>query len=163
MANVLSTIIDHKKLEVAERKKQLPLEQFLPLVQPSQRNFLTALQQKGPRFILECKKASPSKGLIRSPFDLDEICAAYGRYADCISVLTDEKFFQGNYDYLAKVRAKVNQPLLHKDFIIDPYQIYLGRLQGSDAVLLMLSVLNDLEYLELAQVAKSLNLTVLTE
>lgn len=163
MANVLTTIIDHKKLEVAERKQQLPLEQFKQLVQPSQRDFLKALQQKGPRFILECKKASPSKGLIRSPFDLDEISAAYAQYADCISVLTDEKFFQGNYDYLAKVRAKVNQPLLHKDFIIDPYQIYLGRLQGSDAVLLMLSVLNDLEYLELAKVAKSLNLTILTE
>lgn len=163
MANVLTTIIDHKKLEVAERKQKLPLAQFQQLVQPSQRNFLKALQQKGPRFILECKKASPSKGLIRSPFDLDEICAAYGQYADCISVLTDEKFFQGSYDYLAKVRAKVNQPLLHKDFIIDSYQIYLGRLQGSDAVLLMLSVLNDLEYLELAKVAKSLNLTVLTE
>ncbi|MDR7119390.1 bifunctional indole-3-glycerol-phosphate synthase TrpC/phosphoribosylanthranilate isomerase TrpF [Rheinheimera soli] len=163
MANVLTTIIDHKKLEVAERKQKLPLQQFQELVQPSQRNFLKALQQKGPRFILECKKASPSKGLIRSPFDLDEICAAYGKYADCISVLTDEKFFQGSYDYLAKVRAKVNQPLLHKDFIIDAYQIYLGRLQGSDAVLLMLSVLNDLEYLELAKVAKSLNLTILTE
>ncbi|MBU1619057.1 MAG: bifunctional indole-3-glycerol-phosphate synthase TrpC/phosphoribosylanthranilate isomerase TrpF [Gammaproteobacteria bacterium] len=163
MANVLTTIIDHKKLEVAERKQKLPLQQFQELVQPSQRNFLKALQQKGPRFILECKKASPSKGLIRSPFDLDEICAAYGQYADCISVLTDEKFFQGSYDYLAKVRAKVNQPLLHKDFIIDSYQIYLGRLQGSDAVLLMLSVLNDLEYLELAKVAKSLKLTVLTE
>ncbi|RVT49233.1 bifunctional indole-3-glycerol-phosphate synthase TrpC/phosphoribosylanthranilate isomerase TrpF [Rheinheimera sediminis] len=163
MANVLTTIIDHKRLEVAERKQQLPLAQFRELVQPSQRNFLKALQQPGPRFILECKKASPSKGLIRSPFDLEEICAAYGQYADCISVLTDEKFFQGNYDYLAKVRAKVNQPLLHKDFIIDPYQIYLGRLQGSDAVLLMLSVLNDLEYLELSQLAKSLNLTILTE
>jgi len=94
MANVLTTIIDHKKLEVAERKQQLPLEQFKQLVQPSQRDFLKALQQKGPRFILECKKASPSKGLIRSPFDLDEISAAYAQYADCISVLTDEKFFR---------------------------------------------------------------------
>ncbi len=106
MANVLTTIIDHKKLEVAERKQQLPLEQFKQLVQPSQRNFLKALQQKGPRFILECKKASPSKGLIRSPFDLDEILPLMAQYADCISVLTDEKFFQGSYDYLAKVRPK---------------------------------------------------------
>ncbi|MFC4656768.1 bifunctional indole-3-glycerol-phosphate synthase TrpC/phosphoribosylanthranilate isomerase TrpF [Rheinheimera marina] len=163
MANVLETIITHKRSELIERKQQLPLTQFIDQVQPTTRSFLKALQQKGPRFILECKKASPSKGLIRSPFNLDEITAAYAQYADCISVLTDEKFFQGSYDYLAKVRGKVQQPLLHKDFIIDPYQIYLGRLQGADAVLLMLSVLNDLEYLELAKVAKSLNMGILTE
>lgn len=163
MANVLDTIITHKRSELIERKQQLPLPQFIDQVQPTTRSFLKALQQKGPRFILECKKASPSKGLIRSPFNLDEITAAYAQYADCISVLTDEKFFQGSYDYLAKVRGKVQQPLLHKDFIIDPYQIYLGRLQGADAVLLMLSVLNDLEYLELAKVAKSLNMGILTE
>ena len=77
MANVLTTIIDHKKLEVAERKQQLPLEQFKQLVQPSQRNFLKALQQKGPRFILECKKASPSKGLIRDDFDPVAIAQVY--------------------------------------------------------------------------------------
>ncbi|WP_337880435.1 bifunctional indole-3-glycerol-phosphate synthase TrpC/phosphoribosylanthranilate isomerase TrpF [Rheinheimera sp.] len=163
MANVLDTIITHKRSELIERKQQLPLTQFIDQVQPTTRSFLKALQQKGPRFILECKKASPSKGLIRSPFNLDEITAAYAQYADCISVLTDEKFFQGSYDYLAKVRGKVQQPLLHKDFIIDPYQIYLGRLQGADAVLLMLSVLSDLEYLKLANVAKSLKMGILTE
>jgi len=163
MANVLTTIITHKRAELEQRKTALPLTQFIDQVQPTARNFLAALQQRGSRFILECKKASPSKGLIRSPFDLDEITAAYAQYADCISVLTDEKFFQGSYDYLAYVRSKVQQPLLHKDFIIDPYQIYLGRLQGADAVLLMLSVLNDLQYLELAKVAKSLQMTILTE
>lgn len=163
MANVLENIIHHKRLEVSERKISQPLETFIADVTPTSRSFLRALLQPGARFILECKKASPSKGLIRANFDLDEIAAVYGKYADCISVLTDEKFFQGSYAYLASMRQKVTQPLLHKDFIIDPYQIYLGRLHGADAVLLMLSVLSDEEYQNLAKVAHELGMTVLTE
>lgn len=163
MPNVLAKIVAHKKLEVAALKQQRPLQQFLEQLQPSQYDFLAALQQPGPRFILECKKASPSKGLIRPEFNLQQLADAYGQYADCISVLTDEKFFQGTYEYLATMRDLVNKPLLHKDFIIDSYQIYLGRSCGADAVLLMLSVLDDAEYIELAAVAKSLNMTVLTE
>lgn len=163
MANVLDTIIAHKRLEVAELQQQQPLAGFIDAVQPTHRSFLQALLQPGARFILECKKASPSKGLIRADFNLDEIAAVYGKYADCISVLTDQKFFQGSYSYLAQMRQKVNQPLLHKDFIIDPYQIYLGRYHGADAVLLMLSVLSDDEYRTLAAVAHRLQMTVLTE
>ncbi|WP_306523373.1 bifunctional indole-3-glycerol-phosphate synthase TrpC/phosphoribosylanthranilate isomerase TrpF [Rheinheimera sp.] len=163
MANVLENIINHKRLEVSERKITQPLETFIADVKPTSRKFLQALLQPGARFILECKKASPSKGLIRANFDLDEIAVVYGKYADCISVLTDEKFFQGSYTYLASMRQKVSQPLLHKDFIIDPYQIYLGRLNGADAVLLMLSVLTDDEYQKLAKVAHELGMTVLTE
>jgi len=163
MANVLDTIIAHKRLEVAALQQQQPLADFIAAVQPTSRNFLQALLQPGARFILECKKASPSKGLIRADFNLDEIAAVYGKYADCISVLTDEKFFQGSYSYLAQMRQKVSQPLLHKDFIIDPYQIYLGRYHGADAVLLMLSVLTDAEYRTLADLAHRLKMTVLTE
>lgn len=163
MANVLDTIIAHKRLEVAELQQLQPLASFIDAVQPTHRSFLQALLQPGARFILECKKASPSKGLIRADFNLDEIAAVYGKYADCISVLTDQKFFQGSYSYLAQMRQKVNQPLLHKDFIIDPYQIYLGRYHGADAVLLMLSVLSDDEYRTLADVAHRLQMTVLTE
>ncbi|MBU2425353.1 MAG: bifunctional indole-3-glycerol-phosphate synthase TrpC/phosphoribosylanthranilate isomerase TrpF [Gammaproteobacteria bacterium] len=163
MANVLDTIISHKRLELAEMKAQRPLESFSADVRPTSRNFLQALLKPGARFILECKKASPSKGLIRANFDLDEIASVYGQYADCISVLTDHKFFQGSYDYLAQMRQKVQQPLLHKDFIIDPYQIYLGRLYGADAVLLMLSVLDDAQYRLLADIAHQFNMTVLTE
>lgn len=163
MANVLTTIIEHKKAEVETRKVQRPLHSFLSQIVPTTRDFQAALEQPGARFILECKKASPSKGLIRPDFNLTEITAAYAPYADCISVLTDEKFFQGSYDYLQQVRAMVEQPLLCKDFIIDPYQIYLGRLHGADAVLLMLSVLSNSEYRQLADVAAKLNMTVLTE
>ena len=163
MANVLETIITHKRLEVEALKASKPLLSFIDQVSPTRRSFLKALRQPGARFILECKKASPSKGLIRPHFDLAEIAGVYGRYADCVSVLTDQKFFQGSYDYLATMRGLLDVPLLHKDFIIDPYQIYLGRAQGADAVLLMLSVLSDSEYQELATLAHQLNMTVLTE
>lgn len=161
--NILQTIIAHKVQEVAADKLAVPLDSFRQQAVPTERNFLAALCQPGARFILECKKASPSKGLIRPNFDLAEIATVYGRYADCISVLTDRHFFQGSYDYLATMRTLVEQPLLHKDFIIDAYQIYRGRACGADAVLLMLSVLDDLQYRELAAVAHSLHMTVLTE
>ncbi|MDX3774813.1 bifunctional indole-3-glycerol-phosphate synthase TrpC/phosphoribosylanthranilate isomerase TrpF [Chromatiaceae bacterium AAb-1] len=163
MANVLDNIIAHKHQEVAERKANRPLHSFQPQVVPSARDFLAALQQPGARFILECKKASPSRGLIRQDFNLGNIIAAYNNYADCISVLTDEKFFQGSYDYLQQARGMTDKPLLCKDFIVDTYQIYLGRYCGADAVLLMLSVLDDASYLELAATAADLNMTVLTE
>lgn len=163
MPNVLAKIVAHKREEVAEQKKQQPLERFMKDVSATERDFLAALQQKGPRFILECKKASPSKGLIRADFDLHELAQVYNRYADCISVLTDQQFFQGRYEYLRTMRSLSDKPLLHKDFIIDSYQIYLGRHCGADAVLLMLSVLNDEEYRELAATAAKLNMTVLTE
>ena len=163
MPNVLMKIVAHKRDEVATLKQQLPLPSFANDIQPCQRDFLGALKQTGPRFILECKKASPSKGLIRPEFNLPELAQVYNQYADCISVLTDEKFFQGRYDYLRTMRSLTDKPLLHKDFIIDSYQIYLGRHCGADAVLLMLSVLDDAQYRELADVAKALNMTVLTE
>lgn len=163
MPSVLAKIVAHKRDEVAALKQQLPLAGFINAVTPTERDFLAALKQPGPRFILECKKASPSKGLIRAEFNLPELAQVYGQYADCISVLTDETFFQGKYDYLRTMRSLVDQPLLHKDFIIDRYQIYLGRHCGADAVLLMLSVLNDNEYCELAATAAELNMTVLTE
>jgi len=161
--NILAKIVQHKVQEVAGDKLARPLASFLPQVQPTERNFLAALCQSGARFILECKKASPSKGLIRANFDLAEIAAVYGQYADCISVLTDSEFFQGSYDYLVTMRGLVDKPLLHKDFIIDEYQIYRGRACGADAVLLMLSVLDDAQYRALATIAHQLNMTVLTE
>lgn len=109
------------------------------------------------------KKASPSKGLIREDFSPSAIAKIYGKYASAISVLTDEKYFQGDFAFLPQVRKEVSVPVLCKDFIIDPYQIYLARHHQADAVLLMLSVLNDEQYRELAAVAKSLNMGVLTE
>ncbi len=140
-----------------------PLESFQSQITPSSRHFYQALKQAKPAFILECKKASPSKGLIRADFDPAAIAQVYQEYASAISVLTDEKYFQGDFAFLTQVSAAVAQPVLCKDFIIDPYQIYLARYYQADAILLMLSVLDDDQYCQLAQVAHGLNMGILTE
>ncbi|MBB1291968.1 bifunctional indole-3-glycerol-phosphate synthase TrpC/phosphoribosylanthranilate isomerase TrpF [Pseudoalteromonas sp. SR41-4] len=163
MANVLDKIVADKKIELIERKSKRPLESFKHQAIPTNRDFYKALAAPGTQFILECKKASPSKGLIREPFDLAEITRVYKNYASCISVLTDEKYFQGSFDYLEFVRSQVEQPLICKDFFIDEYQIYLARIYGGDAILLMLSVLDDTQYQSLEKVAKSLKMAILTE
>ncbi len=163
LSTVLGKIVADKKVWVEERKQSQPLSSFEAELTPSDRPFVAALSAGKPAFILECKKASPSKGLIREHFDLDAIAAVYGRHASAISVLTDEKYFQGKFEFVTRVRDQVSQPVICKDFIIDPYQIKLARHHQADAILLMLSVLNDDEYRELAAVAKSLNMGVLTE
>jgi indole-3-glycerol phosphate synthase/phosphoribosylanthranilate isomerase len=163
MANVLEKIVIDKKVEIAQRKIDLPLANFIDGLTPSDRSFYDALAQPNAGFVLECKKASPSKGLIRENFDLDEIIQAYSPYAACISVLTDEKYFQGKFEYLEYVRSRVTQPVINKDFFVESYQIYLARYHNADAVLLMLSVLDDAQYSELAKLAEQYQLDVLTE
>ncbi len=160
---VLTKIVADKALWVDARKQQQPLDSFQDRLVPTQRDFYQAL--RGPRsaFILECKKASPSKGVIRENFDPQQIAGVYKHYASAVSVLTDEKYFQGSFDYLPIVSQVVTQPVLCKDFIIDPYQIYLARFYQADACLLMLSVLDDEQYRTLSAVAHSLNMGVLTE
>ena len=160
---ILGAIISDKQQWLAARKTALPLTDFIDKLTPSDRNFYTALSGKPSKFILECKKASPSKGLIRVDFNLDHIASVYQHYADAISVLTDEKYFQGDFSYISQVRSQVSQPVLCKDFIIDPYQVYLARYSQADAILLMLSVVDDDEYQTLAALAHSLNMGVLTE
>ncbi len=163
MANVLEKICADKAQEIAQRKKTLPLADFIDTLTPSDRSMYDALAAPEAGFILECKKASPSKGLIREDFDLNTIIGAYSPRAAAISVLTDEKYFQGKFEYLEYVRERVRQPVLNKDFFIDPYQVYLARYHNADAILLMLSVLDDEQYLTLAKIAESLQLDILTE
>ncbi|CAI0899433.1 bifunctional indole-3-glycerol-phosphate synthase TrpC/phosphoribosylanthranilate isomerase TrpF [Serratia grimesii] len=160
---VLNKIVRDKAQWVAARQQQQPLASFQNEIVPSERAFYHALQGTRTAFILECKKASPSKGLIRENFDPVEIASVYKDFASAISVLTDEKYFQGSFDFLPLVSKTVTQPVLCKDFIIDPYQIYLARFYQADAILLMLSVLNDDQYRQLAAVAHSLNMGILTE
>lgn len=160
---VLHKIVRDKEIWVAARKLQQPLASFQNDITLSQRDFYQALQGSKTVFILECKKASPSKGIIRDNFNPAEIAAVYKNYASAISVLTDEKYFQGSFDFLPQVSAVVTQPVLCKDFIIDAYQIQLARFYQADAILLMLSVLDDDSYRQLAAVAHSLNMGVLTE
>jgi indole-3-glycerol phosphate synthase/phosphoribosylanthranilate isomerase len=163
MQTVLAKIVADKAIWVEARKAQQPLASFQNDVVPSQRRFYDALQGARTAFILECKKASPSKGVIRDDFDPATIAGIYKHHASAISVLTDEKYFQGSFDFLPIVSGIAPQPILCKDFIIDPYQIWLARFYQADACLLMLSVLDDEQYHQLAAVAHSLNMGVLTE
>jgi indole-3-glycerol phosphate synthase / phosphoribosylanthranilate isomerase len=167
MANILQQIVADKRLELISQKRQQPLASFIDQLRPSSKDFYAALSREHNKgnasFILECKKASPSKGLIRADFDILAIAKVYQKYAAAISVLTDKKYFQGDHQLLKRVTASVTCPVLNKDFFIDPYQVYLARHCGADAILLMLSVLDDTQYIELAELANSLNLAILTE
>ncbi|MDR7342603.1 indole-3-glycerol phosphate synthase/phosphoribosylanthranilate isomerase [Pantoea alhagi] len=163
MQTVLNEIVRDKALWIENRKKTQPLASFQQQLVPATRSFYHALQGARTAFILECKKASPSKGVIRADFDPVAIAEVYKDYASAVSVLTDERYFQGSFDYLPLVSASVTQPVLCKDFIIDPWQIYLARFYQADAVLLMLSVLDDEQYRQLAAVAHSLQMGILTE
>lgn len=163
METVLAKIVADKAIWVEARKAQQPLASFQNQVVPSSRRFYSALQGARTAFILECKKASPSKGVIREDFDPAQIAEIYKHHASAISVLTDEKYFHGSFDFLPVVSAIAPQPILCKDFIIDPYQIYLARFYQADACLLMLSVLDDEQYRQLVAVAHSLEMGVLTE
>jgi indole-3-glycerol phosphate synthase/phosphoribosylanthranilate isomerase len=163
MQTVLAKIVADKAIWVEARKEQQPLASFQNDVVVSQRRFYDALQGARTAFILECKKASPSKGVIRDDFDPARIAWVYKHHASAISVLTDEKYFQGSFDFLPIVSQIAPQPILCKDFIIDAYQIWLARFYQADACLLMLSVLDDEQYRQLAAVAHSLNMGVLTE
>lgn len=161
--NVLQRIVADKRVEIDAKKLSFPAENFIDELQESNNSFYDALAASGTSYIFECKKASPSKGLIREHFDLDEITDAYMKEAACFSVLTDEKYFQGKFEYLQFVSQKVQQPALNKDFFIDEYQIHLARYLGANAVLLMLSVLSDEEYKTLAALTHYYKMDVLTE
>ncbi|WP_370421034.1 bifunctional indole-3-glycerol-phosphate synthase TrpC/phosphoribosylanthranilate isomerase TrpF [Pantoea vagans] len=160
---VLEKIVQDKAIWVEARQQQQPLSTFQNSIEPASRHFYDALQGARTAFILECKKASPSKGVIREDFDPAAIAGVYRHYASAVSVLTDEKYFQGDFAFLPIVSAAITQPVLCKDFIIDPYQIYLARYFQADAILLMLSVLDDEQYRQLAAVAHSLKMGILTE
>ncbi|MDP7592985.1 MAG: bifunctional indole-3-glycerol-phosphate synthase TrpC/phosphoribosylanthranilate isomerase TrpF [Litorilituus sp.] len=167
MTNILTKIVSDKRIEIAQLKKDLPLSSFIDELVPSTKDMYSALKRTKDKpeagFILECKKASPSKGLIRPDFDVKSICQTYDKYAAAISVLTDKKYFQGTFEYLKLVTQTVSCPVLNKDFFVDTYQVYLARFYGADAILLMLSVLSDEEYLALSEVAERFNLAILTE
>ncbi|MBK2259209.1 bifunctional indole-3-glycerol-phosphate synthase TrpC/phosphoribosylanthranilate isomerase TrpF [Francisella philomiragia] len=163
METILAKIVEAKRNWLFAKKRLFPLDVFKKEVIKTDRDFYQALESDKAVFILECKKGSPSKGVIRKKFDLNEIAAVYKNYANVISVLTDEEFFMGSFANLEIVRKQVTQPILCKDFIIDEYQILLARYYQADAVLLMLSVLDDNEYKKLAKVANRLGMGILTE
>lgn len=166
--SILEEIVWHKELEVDQKRELLPLRDLQQQVTkaPPVRDFVAALHQgkTQPAVIAEVKKASPSKGVIRADFDPVAIAQAYERGgATCLSVLTDQKFFQGSFQYLAEIRATVDLPLLCKDFIIYPYQMYLARVHGADAVLLIAAILSDKDLQYFIKIAKTLQMAALIE
>lgn len=129
-------------------------------------SFIDALRngKTQPALIAEVKKASPSKGVLREDFDPVAIAQAYeAAGASCLSVLTDAEFFQGSFDYLQQIRAAVDIPLLCKEFVIYPYQIYLARSRGADAVLLIAAILSDQDLTYFLKIIKSLGMVALVE
>ena len=162
---VLDKIVNERLDWVEKRKGTEPLGTFEGSLRRNSRNFREALRSegRGMRFIMECKKASPSKGMIRSCFDPAGIARTYTRFASAISVLANEAFFQGKPEYVREVSDAVSLPILYKDFVVDEYQIFLARKYGASAVLLMLSILTPDAYLAFRKIAESLGLDVLTE
>ena len=166
--NILEEIVWHKEIEVEKMRERLPLRELQKqtLAAPPTRDFVGALRQgkTKPALIAEVKKASPSKGVLREDFDPAAIALSYQQGgASCLSVLTDEKFFQGSFDNLALVRSVVDLPLLCKDFIIYPYQMYLARIRGADAVLLIAAILSDRDLQYFVKIANSLKMAALIE
>jgi indole-3-glycerol phosphate synthase len=167
--NILDDIIAEKREEVQQRQSQTGLDQLRARIAdlPKCRNFYTAVTKRHPRginVIAEVKKASPSAGLIREDFDPVAIAQIYEKCgADAISVLTDEKHFQGRLEYLEQVKEAVSVPVLRKDFIIDPWQVYESRAAGADAILLIAEALKPGILIDLMIAAAELGLTVLLE
>jgi len=168
--NILDQIVQTKRGEVAQRKVATPLEQLKEIIATlgRPRNFFQAVSKdpapKPMNLIAEVKKASPSAGVIREDFDPVKIAQAYAAAgADALSVLTDEKYFQGRLDFIHAIRDAVKLPVLRKDFIIDPYQVYESRAAGADAILLIAECLEASELFDLQILATELNLTCLIE
>jgi indole-3-glycerol phosphate synthase len=166
--NILEKIVWEKDREVAVARDRVSLDQLKQQVAelPATRDFVAALRAacRKPAVIAEVKKASPSKGVIRDDFDPEAIARGYAAGgAICLSVLTDKPFFQGGFEVLVQVRQVVELPLLCKDFILSPYQLYQARAAGADAALLIAAILTDVDMAYLLKVARSLGLAVLVE
>ena len=167
MSTVLDKIVAVKREEGAAAKRARPeaLLREQAAAAPPVRNFFTPLAAGGPiRLIAEVKKASPSRGVIREDFEPVQIGKIYEAHgASCLSVLTDEQFFQGSLDYLRDARSAVNLPVLRKDFILDSYQLYEARAAGADAVLLIAECLDDCNLRKLHDEAVALGMSPLVE
>ncbi|MDN8614691.1 indole-3-glycerol phosphate synthase TrpC [Variovorax ginsengisoli] len=174
MSNTLDKIVAVKREEIAAAKKKSPLEavRFDAESRVLTRDFVGALRAKidagAAAVIAEVKKASPSKGVLRAEFIPADIAQSYAEgdgqvSAACLSVLTDRQFFQGGVDYLKQARASCELPVLRKDFIVDPYQVYESRAMGADAILLIVACLDDAQMRDYEAIAAGLGMAVLVE
>lgn len=164
---ILDTIVEKKWEEIEKAKAAVPLSQLQAQIgaAPPVRDFRQALEQTGGvAIIAEVKKASPSAGVIREDFDPVGIARTYAEHgASCISVLTDQHFFQGDLQYLTAIRREVSLPLLRKDFLLDPYQVFEARAAGADAILLIAEILDKEKLKELLTLAEDLGMQALVE
>ncbi len=170
MSDILDKIVAVKRQEVAAAMRRKPLDavRFDAESRVLTRDFAGALRARiaagKPAVIAEVKKASPSKGVLRADFIPADIAQSYAEHgAACLSVLTDKDFFQGSVDYLKQARASCDLPVLRKDFIVDPYQVYESRVMGADCILLIAACLDDAEMQSLEALALSLDMAVLVE
>ena len=174
MSNTLDKIVAVKREEIIAAKKKSPLEavRFDAESRVLTRDFVGALRAKidagAAAVIAEVKKASPSKGVLRADFIPADIAQSYAEgdgevSAACLSVLTDRQFFQGGVDYLKQARASCELPVLRKDFIVDPYQVYESRAMGADAILLIVACLDDAQMRDYEAIAAGLGMAVLVE
>ncbi len=167
MSGILERIVATKRREIEQAKQHCSADQLQRALTtaPPVRGFFDALATSGGiKLIAEVKKASPSKGIIRADFDPVKIAKTYQQHgATCISVLTDEPYFQGSLDYLRQIREVVERPLLRKDFILDRYQLLEARVHGADAILLIAECLDDCQLRGLLQHALELGMTPLVE
>jgi indole-3-glycerol phosphate synthase len=175
MSDILHRILQTKQQEVALAKEQVPLADLEQaalssindsLLKP--RGFYQAIEHKitqgFPGVIAEIKQASPSRGILRSPFDPVEIAVSYAKHgAACLSVLTDVEYFKGANAFLIAARSACDLPVIRKDFMIDPYQIFEARAMGADAILLIVAALSDAQLHEFEDVAMQLGMDVLVE
>lgn len=168
--DILKKILDKKAEEISQRKGQRSIADLEEIAQGVEkpRGFYEALRRKAdakkPAIIAEIKKASPSKGVIREDFQPVTIATDYAMNgATCLSVLTDKDFFQGAEAYLQMVRERCPLPVIRKDFMVDPYQIYESRALGADCILLIVAALEDSQMRELADTATRLGMDVLVE
>ncbi|MBN9411916.1 MAG: indole-3-glycerol phosphate synthase TrpC [Burkholderiales bacterium] len=170
MSDILNQIVAVKHEEIAAAKKRVSLEAMRADAESRvlTRDFEGALRAKiaagRAAVIAEVKKASPSKGVLRADFEPADIAQSYaGHGAACLSVLTDRQFFQGSVDFLKQARASCDLPVLRKDFMVDPYQVYEARAMGADCILLIAACLDDARMAELEAIARSLDMAVLVE
>ncbi|HEX8413618.1 MAG TPA: hypothetical protein VF637_06985, partial [Sphingomicrobium sp.] len=162
-SGVLGEIVEAKKAELLTRYSSVTLEQLRAAAEPTTRSLVQVLAQPGARFILEIKKASPTLGAIRSGADPAAIAAGYAGVADALSVLADSAYFGGSLDDVRAARTEFQGPVLAKDFFIDTRQVPEARLAGADAILVMLSVLDDDEARQMIAEARRLNMDALVE
>ena len=174
MSDILNKIVavKHEEIAASQRKKPLDVVRYDAETRVLTRDFEGALRAKiaagQAAVIAEIKKASPSKGVLREDFIPADIAQSYAEgdgqvSAACLSVLTDKQFFQGSPDFLKQARASCDLPVLRKDFMVDPYQVYEARAMGADAILLIAACLDDAQMADLEALALGLNMSVLVE